>query len=174
MSELESVNVEGPPPAAPRGKILLVYVGFYMSHDRQEQYAEYYAVTPDELRDGVLTSLDSQRRIYDWHSKNVRRFLRGSVGMVYEVECGGDEGSIFSDSARFVGRWPNETDSVRWAARHRTRLAEYEVDKARDKATKFDAVKNALDPVRAAYQALPGMQRQLFLAQIVDYLNRKG
>ena len=151
---------------------LLVYLGIVFDHDRK--FHAYLTVTDAQLKSSVLpTNLDAHTSHYDVKAKGQRAFMAGSEGMVYRVEYLADTpGTIIPSTATYIDRWPIESDVIRWTAQNRTRGAIMAAKAIRDKASKFNAVQDSMQDVRAAYRRLPAPHRALFLAQLVDYLTR--
>ena len=154
----------------PTTKILLVYTGTEVGTDGKS-YAVYLRVTPEQVESGKPSF---ERALFDAKLKGQRTFMMGSIGTVYEVEATLDGDKIYPGTAKHKTRWPDQAQIIQWHVASDTRKAEAEAIAAREKASKFNEVREALNPIREAYQALPAMRRAHFLAQVVDYLNHKS
>ena len=154
----------------PRAPILLVYTGTEAGTDGKP-FSVYLRVTPEQLEAGILSH---ERALFDAKSKGQRTFMMGSIGTVYEVEATPDGEKIYPGTAKYKTRWPDQAQIIQWHVASDARKAEAEAIAAREKASKFNEVREALNPIREAYQALPAMRRVHFLAQVVDYLNHKS
>jgi len=146
-----------------RPTITLVYAGYrFTSGDKLAE--AYYLVDGDELRDNDIKLFPKSKR---------RDKMGGSVGMMYEVETTDPKTaeSIYTATAKFVGRWHNKQQVVDWEAKSRSSRDEFDAYMARYKETRFNQVKHDMIRIRAAYQKLPNAHRRFFLAQLVDFLH---
>jgi hypothetical protein len=149
--------------------ILLVYAGEVETSDNH-LVQRYYEVTPDELAEGHVPGGAAKMHLYS-PNKNIKRYMGGSVGQVYEVQYKGDK-AIVPGTAKRVGRWPDTETVVRWQADHQTTRQLRKAEAARKQENAFNLVREDLRRIKRAYWSLNPSQRVLFVAQLVDELHR--
>lgn len=170
MSESET-TAAGASEAPAKPRKILVYIGV-KEGTGEKLFNAYIEVSEAQLKSGALPE-SYQLALYDKRAKSQSRHMAGSEGMAYSVEYEAAEpGSIYPGSAKYVGRWPDRQQVVTWTAANDAAEADRDSRKSRREETRFNAVRDDLERVRAAYKALPAPHRLFFLAQVVDYLNR--
>lgn len=154
----------------PNPRKFLMFVGV-RADASAKLFAAYIELSQADI--DARTLPDAPQAWYDAKSKGQKSNMMGSEGMIYSVEYdAASPGTIYPGSAQFRGRWPDRAQVVKWTAENDAAEAVREAKKARTEDTRFNAVRDDLKNIRAAYQALPYPHRPFFLAQVVDYLNR--
>lgn len=152
--------------------VLLMYVGRCILSDGKSEGRIYYELTESDYRAGVITTRDGDtiERVF---SKKSAKWMRGSPGIVYAVEYPADDPTkIYPSTARYVGLWEDRAQRIAWQLADSVIRQQYLLKQQEKKAQKDDAVLECLAPIRAAYQQASGVQRNLVLARVVQYLTR--
>jgi len=149
-------------------KVVLTYVGEVDSGEKKGQtYAAFYMHPIPEDR------FERRYSLYDY--KVVRKGLgyKPVVGYNYEVERpDGKPDSIIPATLKWVGKWENGDDIAGWKIEDEVRQSKRLAAKDSKNDVEFDKMR--LSDVRKAYQEMPGMHREHFLAKLVAYLHRRG
>ena len=159
----------------PRQKILMVMrwstIGIFVEGKKKKklQSKDFLVVTQEEYENGTkMTEVEQEKRsrVYNKHFNNAH------PGYVYEVESvsEGDRMSIYPDTIRFVGCWPDDVQRLKWEAVHKSVQNEWE-SKAAEKSHE-DAFEKYLAPIREVYDRTPYPRKQALLAAILYYITR--
>lgn len=94
-----------------------------------------------------------------------------SPGQIFSFEK--SENGVFANTSRYVGRWENQDDVVRWQAESAAIERTIELTTRAKKESKERLDWQALEPFRRAYNGRQNYrQQQMLLAQIIHYVTR--
>lgn len=146
----------------PRARIKLVYVGI-----RQSEKNDVLYVFHKILEDGV--TLEKESRKYS-KLKSV-----GRAGSMWLVEVSPDqESTIYTNTMKYEGMWGATYKVVEWQALSDAAATAIAYEKRKAKDTSVNEVFECLEPLRKAYGKAVGRERQILLAQVVEYVTRRS
>lgn len=156
-------------PAEPVTTVLLVFVR-RVDLDGGQEGRVYYRVTDAEFRTGTLPDdIGEATHIY---SKKVGKHMGGRAGIVYRVPSP-KPGTIVPGEAKWAGLWPNDERRVEWQSLDDAWYLANQLQKKTKAAKEDDAILECLEPLRSAYWSSVGLQRNILLARVVQYLTRR-
>lgn len=105
-------------------------------------------------------------------NKHTRRV--DGIGLIYElVEVAGPKGPTWRlAAAKYVGRWANDGDRLRWSAAQELRDAQRDAENKHKKAVDDRPLQEAIAPLRALYKSQIGSNRAQLLAYIVKEITK--
>ena len=100
-------------------------------------------------------------------NKNNRRL--DGVGLIYELtEVAGKDGTTWRlGAAKYIGRWADDDERLRWSAAQALRDAAHNAEVKHKKAADDHPLQQAIEPLRALYKSQIGSNRAQLLAYIV-------
>jgi hypothetical protein len=147
-------------------KIFLVSIGLVGVEDGKEVWQGFHLMTAAEASAGVFETDDPERKVLAYAKPTHFR-----PGAIIEVEAKRPDGSsIFSGTARWVGLYDDKAQVTEWAARSEAWKALQDGKKAVAREKARSPLREALEPVRAAYRALPNVQRAQLIAKVVQII----
>jgi hypothetical protein len=151
-----------------REKVLLVYIGECQMVRGNKQALLFKEVTEKECEEGPDIS-HKDDRVYS--KKGLRH---GKPGAIYEFEAHRPEGglSIFPNTQKFVGNWPNKEHLLKWDSENSTYLNYLEQQKVENKESKYSELEERLAPIREQYAKTPYSRKQAFLAAVLYHITK--
>lgn len=165
MSETQTADKKAEQQPPPRVRRKLVYAGVARGESHPKVYRWYFLNEDGTLEEPANTWIFAPKK------RGRDQPVGASVGQVYSFDFDPDYQSVYTSSYRYEGKFHDPNVAVEWAAVSRALEAQMELD-ARAKKEKKDADLETLDPIRSAYNKLPFFHRQLYLAQVVEYITR--
>lgn len=158
-----------------RPTLLLMYLGDFAG-EKNKILGGYVRLSAEQFEAGELPveidDISAGDGLAFYQKKSTTTGMRGSPGMVYEVE-GEDVSQIYPRSARYSGQWPNREHRARWQLEHQSRRAVIDLHNRKKKDQRDDPLMECLEPVRRAYKRAVGAQRNVLLAQVVERITRR-
>jgi hypothetical protein len=156
----------------PTQSILLVYIGSRLDPKGDSLNDFWMSVTPEEFEAGKMPD-EPQNRSYG--GKISKKRMTGVPGTVYKVQetIGSENSSIFPDSSKYEGQWPDQEQRTLWQVEHRTAVTTLDL---RKKAKKEGSEDNfaVLMPFRTKYRSLVSQdQRAALLAQMIAFVTAR-
>ncbi len=122
-------------------------------------------ISEDELEAGEFTSPTAEAIQYYSLTRTTKVVEKYGPGIVLEIDA--DESTIWTGTAKYIRPWPDAVARRRWAAK--TEAVKRAAAAVRG-AAKVGPFREALDPIREAYQNARGTHRTQLLAAVVQYL----
>ena len=153
--------------------ILLMYIGRCLLNDNKTVDFKYYQLDEDEFKTGIITKRDGHP-IERMFSKAVYKQLTGTPGIVYRVIVPKENPRehIYASSGKFIGRWHDKQMQVTWQIADDAEKQRIALMKMTKKMVANNLVLERLDPIRVAYKQARGLQKDIILARVVQYITR--
>lgn len=155
---------------------LFLSLGRIRTWDAKE-YRRYVPITQEMLDAGEIDQGYIEERAFTFGGKSLRnanKHMGGSAGIVYAVEQPADNpDSLFIATALWHATWPDQDQRAIWQMADQTAGQQIALDKKGKKAKSDDALMECLEPVREAYHNARGLQRNLILARMVQYVTKR-
>jgi len=146
----------------PRSRIKLVFVGVRQSMKNDMMYV-FHKI----MEDGI--TLEKESRSYS-KLKNI-----GCAGSIWSVEVSPDqESTIYTNTMKYEGMWGSTYKVVEWQALSDAAITAIGLERRKAKETSNNEVFECLEPLRKAYAKAVGRERQILLAQVVEYVTRRS
>jgi hypothetical protein len=154
----------------PNPRKLLVLIGPYLG-DKDKIGASFALATNEQLQAGRLGEDIGEAQHYGSKAMMDRVGTFNRPGTVYSVEYDANNpGTIYPSTMNYAGFLENDPRKVEWQAQASLFRAELELKKREKKNAGRNAMKEALAPVKIAYNNLIGRNRALYLAEAVAYI----
>lgn len=162
----------------PKRKILFVGLRVGEDHKGSDRWAEL----PEELEQWVgidpmanraaecpkFPSL-SDLRTFSYSGKRLHSGI--GPGAVIEVEYDrDDDGSVYPQTSKYLGMWPNHDDLATWKTEHSAHDLDMRMRKKAGQDARKEADLECLLPIREAMIRMSTQQRHLTIARVVRFL----
>jgi len=133
----------------------------------------WFDLTGIENDGSPLKNEQARHQIYGSKKKghSTRNLALAAPGAVYSFEK--TENGVFGSTERYLGRWANEDDVLKWTVEHNAIDRAAELAERAKKENQEHVDWATLEPFRQAYNGcLNYKQQQMLLAQIIQYVTR--
>jgi hypothetical protein len=151
-------------------RIELLYLGVREGSDKPILHL-WYDLAGIANDGSPLKDAHERHQLYGGKKRRDSNIAFASPGQIFSFEK--SENGVFGATSRYVGRWQNEDDVVRWQAESNAieRTIELAVRAKKESKERLDW--QALEPFRQAYNGrLNYRQQQMLLAQILHCVTK--
>lgn len=154
-------------------RITLLYIGCRENERGKPLSHLWFDLTGIDNDGSPLKDEQARHQIYGSKKKghSTRNIAFAAPGAIYSFEK--TENGVFGSTGRYLGRWANQEDVVKWTAEHNAidRAAELAERAKKENQERLDW--ETLEPFRKAYNGrLNYKQQQMLLAQIIQFITR--
>ena len=154
-------------------RITLLYLGCRENERGKPLSHLWFDLTNIDNDGSPLVDQQARHQVYGSKKKghSTKNIAFAQPGAVFSFEK--TENGVFGSTGRYLGRWKNEEDVLKWTAEHNAidRAAELAERAKKENQERLDW--EALEPFRKAYNGrLNYKQQQMLLAQVIQYVTR--
>jgi hypothetical protein len=159
--------------AETKPRIELLYIGCRENEHGKPLQHLWYDLTGISNDGSPLKDDPARHQLYGSKKKGhtTKNVAAASPGAIYSFER--SEGGVYGSTARYLGRWADEEDVLKWTAEHNAIDRAAELAECAKKENKRHLDWEALEPFRKAYHGrLNNKQQQMLLAQVMQYITK--